>query len=189
MPGFQEVIPIDRFRRFFHHENLLRDLISPLLSYDVRVATASPTAGGLPTEGKNLVAVAPEDEGVHVRIFDRDGKRVVDVTKRPSANRSSLLETLRSHGTNSGSGRQLTLREKDSIVLEAASLVNYTPSRAKPVNAVIGQLPPPLIEIVGPSASEVDEPVVTLKVILTDQGGGFGSKPLNGKLGGQPLVR
>ncbi len=60
--------------------------------------------------------------------------------------------------------------------------------RPTPKNAaLVGRLPPPLIEVVEPTNLETSSANVTLKVVLTDQGGGFGPDALSGRLGLVPL--
>ena len=38
--------------------------------------------GGIPTEGKNLIIVAAVDHVLHFRIFDGDGKVVLDTDEK-----------------------------------------------------------------------------------------------------------
>ena len=68
------------------------------LGCDLRLMSSVNDVSGIPTAGKNLIIVAAVDKVLHFRIFDDDGKAVVDtdekrLTEQGPANRRSQEAT------------------------------------------------------------------------------------------------
>ena len=49
---------------------------------DLQLMSSVNSVSGIPTEGKNLIIVATVDNVLHFRIFDGDGKKVVDTDEK-----------------------------------------------------------------------------------------------------------
>ena len=71
------------------------DLKSHRIGFDLRLMSELNDVSRIPTEGKNLVVVAAVDQVLHFRIFDGDGKMVVDMDQKRLTERVRPLEDLR----------------------------------------------------------------------------------------------
>ena len=49
----------------------------------------------IPTHGKNLIIVAPVNDSLHFRMFDGDGKVVLDTDEKKLADHSKEIESLK----------------------------------------------------------------------------------------------
>jgi hypothetical protein len=67
----------------------------PILGCDLRLMSSVKDVNGIPTAGKNLIIVAAVDNVLHFRIFDLDGKVVLDTDEKHLAEQARQIEDLR----------------------------------------------------------------------------------------------
>ena len=63
--------------------------------FNLRLMSSVSDVGGIPAEGKNLIVVVPVNNVLHFRIFDGDGKEVVDTDERKLTEQARRMEDLR----------------------------------------------------------------------------------------------
>src|SRR5262249_34865970 len=90
-------------------------------------------ASRIPTEGKNLVVVAAVDRVLHFRIFDGDGKMVVDTDEKQLTEQVRAIEHLRNQLGDLWPPHELTGKEKGQVITAVTSIVGHT--RARPDRA------------------------------------------------------
>ena len=95
----------------------------PRPSVDLRLMSPVEDSGAIPTKGKNLIVVAAVDQVLHYRIFDGDGKRVVNTDEKKLTERSRQIENFRKHLESLWPPHELTENEKQRIVSAVASIV------------------------------------------------------------------
>ncbi|MBX6311762.1 MAG: SUMF1/EgtB/PvdO family nonheme iron enzyme [Isosphaeraceae bacterium] len=84
-------------------------------------------AGGLPTEEKNLIVVAAVNHVLHFRMFDGDGKTVVDTNETKLPKQARHIEDLRKQLEPP---HELTKSEKTWVIAAVTSIVGHTPEEA-----------------------------------------------------------
>lgn len=106
------------------------------LTYDLRLISPLPDTSGIPTEGKTLIIVADVNRVLHIRIFDPQGKQVVDtdeatlIAQAPNPDdMKRQLDDLRSELKSLWPPYEPTQSDKARIVAAVASIVNYIPAQ------------------------------------------------------------
>ena len=67
------------------------------IAFDLRLMSSLNDVSGIPTEGKSLIIVATVDNVLHFRIFDGDGKVVVDTDDKKLPEQRQQIEDLKKH--------------------------------------------------------------------------------------------
>ena len=79
----------------------------------LRLMSSLNDVSGIPTEGKNLIIVAAVNSVLHFRIFDGDGKVIVDTDERKLTEQAGEIEDLRKQLESCGPPTRLTSSEED----------------------------------------------------------------------------
>jgi len=77
----------------------------------------------IPTVGKNLFIVAAVDHVLHFRVFDADGRKVVDTNEKRLAEQARKIEDLRKQLVGLWLPHELTGREKGRVITAVKSIV------------------------------------------------------------------
>jgi putative OPT family oligopeptide transporter len=94
--------------------------------YDLRLMSPVENVSGIPTEGKNLVVVATVNNELNFRVFDEDGKVVVDTDEKKLKEQDTQIEDLRKQLSDSWPPRELPASEKARFVASVATIAGYT---------------------------------------------------------------
>jgi len=94
---------------------------------DLRLMSPVNDVSGIPTAGKNLTIVAVVDNVLHFRIFDRDGKVVVDTDEKKLTEHAQQIEDLRKQVESLRPPHELTRVEAVGVIAAATSIVGHTP--------------------------------------------------------------
>jgi hypothetical protein len=81
---------------------------------------------GVPTGGKNLIIVAAVDNVLHFRIFDANGKVIVDTDEKRLTERARQIEALRKQLESLWPPHELWRGDKDRIITAVRSVVGHT---------------------------------------------------------------
>src|SRR5262249_30411298 len=76
----------------------------------------------IPTKGKALVIVAAVDHRLHFRLFDRDGRKLVDTYEVKLSDRAGPFDDLKKQLVDLWPPRELSATEKDRLVSEVTSI-------------------------------------------------------------------
>ena len=82
---------------------------------------------GIPTAGKNLIIVAAVDNVLHFRIFDLDGKVVLDTDEKRLAEQGRQIKDLRKQLESLWPPHELTGSERGCVITTVTSIVGHTP--------------------------------------------------------------
>ena len=82
---------------------------------------------GIPTEGKNLIIVATVNNELNFRIFDGDGKVVVDTDEKRLTGQARQIEDLRKQLESLCPPHELTRSEMGRVITAVASIVHTPP--------------------------------------------------------------
>ncbi len=93
---------------------------------DLRLMSSTNGVSEVPAEGKNLLVVADVDHRLHFRIFDSDGKMVVDTDERLLTEQARKIEELRNQIESLWPPHELTGSEKRRVIAAVGSIVGYT---------------------------------------------------------------
>jgi hypothetical protein len=85
---------------------------------------------GMPQEGKNLIVVADVSQSLHFRIFDSDGKRVVDTDEKSLTAKVQQFEDLKSQLKGLWPPHPLTGNEKNLLITAVTSILGHTRGRS-----------------------------------------------------------
>ncbi len=117
----------DKLRIYGVPEEQIEPLLKNLGSgYDVLLVQALTAVSGMPTAGKNLVIVAEVDHVLHFRIFDGDGKRVVDTAENRLPDKARQIEDLRKQLATLWPPYELSKIDKDRTTTSVTSIVGHT---------------------------------------------------------------
>jgi hypothetical protein len=103
---------------------------------------------GIPTAGKSLVILAVVDQRLHFRVFDSDGRVVVDTDEKGLAKQARQIDDLRKLLESLWPPHKLTESEKARVIKAVTSIVGHTPlGKVAPaaVQALEARLRPKLI--------------------------------------------
>jgi hypothetical protein len=81
----------------------------------------------IPTEGKQLIVVAAVDRVLHFRIFDGEGKVVLDTDEKRLTQQVGRIEDLRKQLESLWPPHELAGSEKDRVVTAVTSILSHTP--------------------------------------------------------------
>ena len=98
--------------------------------FDLRLMSSVNDVNVIPTEGKNLIIVAAVNNVLHFRIFDGDGKEVVDTDenrlKEEKPQIGQQIEELRKRLESLWPPHQLTSDDKVRVITAVTSIVGHT---------------------------------------------------------------
>ena len=80
----------------------------------------------MPTDDKNLIIVAGVQNVLHFRIFDADGKRVVDTDENQLPDKAPQIAKLKSLLSDLWGVPQLSQSDKDRVITAVTSIVSHT---------------------------------------------------------------
>ncbi len=93
---------------------------------DLRLMSSVADVGGLPTAGKSAIIVADVDRVLHIRIFDGDGKVVVDTHEKRLKEQARQIEDLRKQLESLWPPHDLTKNEKIRVIDAVTSIVGHS---------------------------------------------------------------
>jgi hypothetical protein len=94
--------------------------------YDLRLMSSVKDVSAIPKEGMRLVIVAAMDHVLHFRIFDSEGKMVVDADATRWTAQAPQIEDLRKQLAKLWPSHELTTSEKDRVIDAVTSIVGHT---------------------------------------------------------------
>ena len=109
----------------------------------------------IPTVGKDLIIVAAVDQGLHFRIFDRDGKMSVATDEKKLTEQTRRIEDLKKQLVSLWPPHGPTGIEKAQVIAAVTSIVGHTPGGepiASPVflDMILDALVPPIEAVADP---------------------------------------
>lgn len=119
----------------YHDANARRDLINqlhaevfrilPADGFELRLVNSLNDVSGIPTEGKNLIIVAAVNNVLRFRIFDGDGKMVVDTDEERQTEKARQIEDLRKQLESLWPPHEMTRSDKGRVVTAVTSIVGH----------------------------------------------------------------
>jgi len=97
---------------------------------DLRLMSSVKGVSDIPRGGEDLIIVAAVDNALHFRMFDRDGKMVVDTGERRLTEQAPQIEVLRMLLAGLWPPHEPSESEKDRIITAVTSIVGQTPRTA-----------------------------------------------------------
>ncbi len=97
---------------------------------DLRLISSVKDDSVIPKTGKDLIIVAAVENALHFRMFDSDGKMVVDTDEKMLPGQARRIEDLRKQLAGLWPLRELAGTEKDRVIATVTSIVGHNP---KPV--------------------------------------------------------
>jgi HEAT repeat protein len=94
-------------------------------TYDLQLLAPATDASAIPTSGKSLFIVSDVDHALHLRIFDRDGKIVLDADEDWLFYQGSGITEFRKTLDQLWPPHELTAREKSRVIDALAPNVDY----------------------------------------------------------------
>lgn len=131
----------------------VRSRLAPYNGYDLRLMSSVNDVSAIPTAGKRLVIVSAVDHVLHFRIFDNDGKMVVDTDATRRTAQAAQINDLSKQLDNLWPPHELTTSEKRPVIDAVTSIVGQTSNNPakwrsfeehilnhRPANAVAAEL-------------------------------------------------
>ena len=97
------------------------------IGFDLRLMSSVKDVSSVPTKGEDLVIVAAVNNVLHFRIFDGDGKVVVDTDEQRLPDQARQIEDLRKQLESLWPPHELTRSDKDRVTTAVTSIVGYPP--------------------------------------------------------------
>ena len=94
--------------------------------FDLRLMSSLYDVSGMPTEGKNLIVVVAVNNALHFRIFDGDGKVVVDTDEKKLTEQARQIEDLKKQLESLWPPHELTRSDKGWVITAVKSIVGHT---------------------------------------------------------------
>lgn len=91
---------------------------------DIMLISSMKDVSQLPRQGKNLIIIAAMSKGLHFRIFDSGGSRVVDADEKEFSDKFQEIEDLKDKLTNLWPPHTLSRKEKDWLITAVTSVVD-----------------------------------------------------------------
>ena len=117
------------------------------LGFDLRLMSSLNDVSGIPTEGKNLIIVAAVNNVLHFRIFDGDGKVVVDTDEKRLTGQARQIEDLKKQLESLWPPHELTTSDKGRAITAVTSIVGYTRNLQKPEGTLSVVQPPEIVRL------------------------------------------
>ena len=117
--------------------------------FDLRLMSSLNDVSGIPTEGKNLIIVAAVNNVLHFRIFDGDGKVVVDTDEKRLTEQARQIEDLRKQLESLWPPHELTRSEKGRVITAVTSIVGHTPEQNRDKGSLLGDDPVVILWLLG----------------------------------------
>src|SRR5271157_1944993 len=95
--------------------------------FDLRLMSSLNDVSGIATEDKNLIIVAAVKRVLHFRIFDGDGKVVVDTDEKRLTEQAQQIEDLRKQLESLWPPHEPTRSDKGRVITAVTSIVGHTP--------------------------------------------------------------
>ena len=105
--------------------------------FDLRLMWSLEDVSGIPTTGKNLMVVAVIKDVLRFRIFDGDGKAVVDTDETRLMKQAKRIEDLRKQLESLGPHHKLAGSDKDRVITAVTSIVGHTPGLCLEICATV----------------------------------------------------
>jgi hypothetical protein len=102
-----------------------------VVEYDLRLMSSVNELSHIPAEGKNLIIVASVDKVLHFRIFNADGKRVVDTDEKRLTEQAEKIKDFRKLLESLWPRLELTWIEKGGVITAVTSIVGHIPAVEK----------------------------------------------------------
>ena len=134
---------ISRFQKFIN-----------LVIYDLLLMSSVTDVSTIPIEGKHLIVVAKVNDVLNFRIFDGEGKAVVNTHENRLADRAEQIEDLRKQLAGLWPPHELTGGEKGLVNGAVASIVAHTQLIAKHATASETQMQPNAVPPQGKQQSD-----------------------------------
>jgi hypothetical protein len=99
---------------------------SEMPEYDLRLMSSVKDVNAIPRAGTRLVIVAAVDHVLYFRIFDSEGKMVVDTDATRWTAQAPQIEDLRKQLAKLWPSHELTTSEKDRVIDAVTSIVGHT---------------------------------------------------------------
>ena len=93
---------------------------------DLRLMSTANDVSDIPTVGKNLVIVAVVDRVLHFRIFEGDGKMVVDTNEKRLSHKDPQIKLLRKQLKSLWPPHERTTSKEARVIKAVTSIVSYT---------------------------------------------------------------
>ena len=122
-----EVVHIDRGTRQIVGYSFDRQDCITKLGCGLRLMPSVKDVSGIPTVGKSLILVAAVDQVLHFRIFDDDGKMVVDTDEMRLTGQTRQIEDFRKQLQSLWPPHAFTTSEKERVITAVTSIVGHTP--------------------------------------------------------------
>jgi hypothetical protein len=100
--------------------------VNNVLGLDLRLMSSLNDESAIPTEGKNLIIVAEVNNVLHFRIFDGDGKVVVDTDEKRLTEQAPQIKDLRKQLESLWPLHDLAQSDKDRVTTAVTSIVVHT---------------------------------------------------------------
>jgi hypothetical protein len=98
-------------------------ILRNLYGFDLRLMSSVNDVSDMPTDGKNLIIVADVQNVLHFRIFDADGKRVVDTDENQLPDKAPQIAELKSLLSDLWGVPPLSQSDKDRVITAVTSIV------------------------------------------------------------------
>ena len=115
---------------------------------DLRLMPSLNDVGAIPTGEKSLIIVAVVNHAFHFRIFDADGKMVVDTDEKALTDHATQVADLRKQLESLWPPHELTRREKLRVIGSVRSAIGHSPDAPQRIRIVSidddrqGRVPP-----------------------------------------------
>ena len=93
---------------------------------DLRLMSSVKDVSEIPTGGEDLIIVAAVDHVLHFRMFDGDGKVVVDTDEKRLTEQAPQIEDFRKQLVGLWPPHELTGSEKGRVITAVTSIVGHT---------------------------------------------------------------
>jgi proteasome lid subunit RPN8/RPN11 len=99
--------------------------------YDLRLMSSVKDVSDIPRGGKDLIILAALENVFHFRVFDGDGKLVVDTDEKRLTHQARQIEDLRMLIVDMSPPHELAGNEKCRVITAVTSIVGYNPSETR----------------------------------------------------------